>query len=146
MMNIIVGCLVIDDDKLLLVREKGKLGFPVGHLEDNESITEGALREVFEESGYNVKLRGVLPIVETINDKGRYVLIRFVGDVLSYQDITLDGISDVVWMKIDDALNLDEDEFRFKENKDILNRFINNEIYPLNIVSSLNRSEVGCSE
>lgn len=62
--TIIVGGVIKKDDKYLLVQEakkrcRGKWNIPAGHLDTNESIFEGAKREVFEECGYNVELTGI---------------------------------------------------------------------------------------
>ena len=52
---------LIRDGKILLMRrfrtgyEDGNYGLPAGHLEDNESATEGLLREVKEEIGIKIK-------------------------------------------------------------------------------------------
>ena len=58
-MNIIVGCIVKKDDKFLMVKEgtgtsQGKWNFPVGHLEEDETILEGAKRETLEETGIRI--------------------------------------------------------------------------------------------
>lgn len=139
-MNIIVGCVVINDDKVLMVRESkgkgcGKWGFPVGHLENNETIFEGAIRETYEESGYNVKLTGILPITETFNEKGKYVLIKFMAEVISKDSKIADDVSDVMWMNVSDVLNLSTEEFRYcNSNKKVLKYVLDNEIYPLDLI------------
>ena len=83
-MQVIVGCLVEDDGKILVVSEAseknyGKWNYPVGHLEVGESICEGAIRETYEETGYNVELSGVLPIQEVNKNGEKYVLIIFLA-------------------------------------------------------------------
>lgn len=149
-MNVIVGCIVINDGKVLMVREakgqfKNSLGFPVGHLEDDETIVEGALREVYEESGYNVKLKGLLPIVETYNEHGKYVLIRFLAEMLSKDNIELDEVSEVVWINTQDVLDLDDSLLRYSiENKNILKCVLNNEIYPLSMIDSFRNEVESC--
>ena len=66
--HITVACVVEKDGKYLMVEERdkfsGELVFnqPAGHLEDGESITEAALRETLEETGWRVELTGVLGI------------------------------------------------------------------------------------
>ncbi len=46
--------------KILLLRrfntgyEDGKYSLPAGHIEDNESLTQGAAREIFEEIGFSL--------------------------------------------------------------------------------------------
>ncbi len=66
--HVTVATVVERNGKYLMVEEvdkaTGKLVFnqPAGHLEENESITEAALRETIEETGWEVSLRGVLGI------------------------------------------------------------------------------------
>ena len=146
-MNVIVGCVIID--KVLLVREakgseRGKLGFPVGHLEDNETIIEGALRETYEESGYEVKVKSILPITEVSNDHGKYILIIFGADIISKHDVMFSDVSEVVWMDVEDVFNLGENEFRHSSvNKEILKKVINNQVYSLDLIDcSKNKMEV----
>lgn len=66
--HVTVATVVERNGAYLMVEEvdkaTGKLVFnqPAGHLEENESITEAALRETSEETGWEVSLRGVLGI------------------------------------------------------------------------------------
>ena len=58
-MKIIVGGVIEKDGKVLLVQEKqdecyGKWNIPAGHLDCNESIIEGARREIKEEVGIDI--------------------------------------------------------------------------------------------
>lgn len=51
------GCIVIDKDKVLLVKQNdGHTAFPKGHVEKNETEEECAIRETFEETGLKVKV------------------------------------------------------------------------------------------
>lgn len=51
------GCIVIDDDKVLLVKQNdGHTAFPKGHIEKRETEEECAIRETFEETGLKVKI------------------------------------------------------------------------------------------
>lgn len=51
------GCIVIDDDKVLLVKQNdGHTAFPKGHMEKGETEEECAIRETFEETGLKVKI------------------------------------------------------------------------------------------
>lgn len=51
------GCIVIDNDKVLLVKQNdGHTAFPKGHIEQGETEEECALRETFEETGLKVKI------------------------------------------------------------------------------------------
>ena len=67
MATIIVGGVVKKDGKYLLVQEakkecKGKWSIPAGHLEPNETIVEGAKREILEECGLEVEITGILHV------------------------------------------------------------------------------------
>ena len=67
--NIFVGTVVVEDGKVLMIKEgknnygqRGTWNFPAGHAEENESLKQAAVREAIEESGFKVKLDGVLAI------------------------------------------------------------------------------------
>ncbi len=64
--RVTVATIVSQNDRFLLVQEisDGQRVFnqPAGHLEKNESLAAAALRETFEETGWHVKLTGVLGI------------------------------------------------------------------------------------
>jgi len=60
--HVVFDAFVVENNKVLMVkrakylREGGKYGFPGGFLEQGERITEGVLRELKEESGYEGKI------------------------------------------------------------------------------------------
>ncbi len=66
--HVTVACVVEKDGNYLMVEESdktsGELVFnqPAGHLEQGESITDAALRETLEETGWQVELVGVIGI------------------------------------------------------------------------------------
>lgn len=66
------GCLIIKNDKILLVYEKDPKfwGFPKGHVEEGETEVETALREVKEETDLDVK----------IDESKRYVITYVIKD------------------------------------------------------------------
>ncbi|MBP3920007.1 MAG: NUDIX domain-containing protein [Bacilli bacterium] len=51
------GCIVFNNKKVLIVEQKsGFCGFPKGHIEDNETEIETAMRETKEETGIDVNI------------------------------------------------------------------------------------------
>jgi mutator protein MutT len=85
-----VGAVVIDGTKVLLVRRaneplKGEWSLPGGALEVGETLQQGVVREVLEETGVTVAPAGIVEILDRIvrdEESGRvryhYVLIDFV--------------------------------------------------------------------
>jgi len=74
------GGIVLSEEKILLVKNKKGdsskdsepwWGYPKGHLEEGEKPSEAAVREVFEETGFEVKIVNSKPIAES-----RYELER----------------------------------------------------------------------
>ncbi len=68
------GGIVLSEEKILLVKNKKGdsskdsepwWGYPKGHLEEDEKPSEAAVREVFEETGFEVKIVNTKPIAES---------------------------------------------------------------------------------
>ena len=68
------GGIVLSEEKVLLVKNKKGdsskdsepwWGYPKGHLEEGEKPSEAAVREVFEETGFEVKIVNSKPIAES---------------------------------------------------------------------------------
>jgi 8-oxo-dGTP diphosphatase len=88
-----VGAVVIDDGKVLLVRRgqeplKGEWSLPGGALELGETLREGVVREVLEETGLTVVPVAIVEVLDRITlgeATGRvryhYVLVDFLCEV-----------------------------------------------------------------
>ena len=88
----IVGVLavVLRGDRALVVRRanppmSGRWGFPGGVLELGETVAQGAMRELFEETGVTAEAAGPLTVIDTIDrdEEGRaryhYTLVSVIG-------------------------------------------------------------------
>ncbi len=139
-MRVIAGCVIIKDDKILMVKEGkescyGQWNYPAGHVEDFEKISEGALRETFEETGCKVKLTGLLPIISIDYKNESHLLIRFTAEMVE-ENISYDGdeILDVKWIKMDEIKNMKEEELRGYETAIKTVRDIENKnTYPVEV-------------
>lgn len=65
--GVVAGCVIKKDDKYLLVQEKqqkvyGLWNLPAGHVDKGETIEQAAVREVREETGYDVELGQVIDL------------------------------------------------------------------------------------
>ncbi len=142
-MKVIAGCVVEKDNKILMVQEGldfcyGQWNYPAGHVDEFENITEAAIREVKEETGLDVKLKGVLPISETDLKDETHIIIRFVAEVIGGK-ITFDSneILDVKWIDIEDIKKMTEKELRnYEVGKNILKDYMEKKIYPMDIFSN----------
>ena len=104
------GCIIIDNNKVLLIQQnQGFWGFPKGHVEDNETEEETALREVKEETNIDVKiLSNKRYKMEYVTDKGNpKEVIFFVATPIS-KDIKKqdEEIKDIKWLGFEEALKI----------------------------------------
>ena len=142
-MEIVSGCVIKRNNKILMVKEAkkicyGKWNFPAGHVDEGENIRVAAIREVFEETGCKVELKGVLPIVSIQTPKGEtHVLIRFVAEIVEENiKFNPEEILDVKWIEIEKVKNMTIDEIRgLDTTAKFLSDLENNNIYPLDMIS-----------
>ena len=115
MQRIVVGGVIEKDGKFLLVQEakercRGKWNIPAGHLDANETIFEGAKREVYEECGCNVELTGVLEIGNKILANDTWSSVIFATKLIDC-NIKFDKneILDVKWFIFEEILSMKEE-------------------------------------
>ena len=107
----IVGVLavVLRGDRVLVVRRAnppmpGRWGFPGGVLELGETVAEGAMRELFEETGVTAEAAGPLTVIDTIDrdreDRVRYhyTLVAVIGNWQSGEGAAGDDADEVAWL------------------------------------------------
>lgn len=114
-MEIIVGSIIIKENKILMVRETkkdcyGKWAFPAGHLEEYESIIEGVKRETKEETGCDIELKKVFPIIT--NNKN-IIMIHILADLIyDTKEYDKNEIMETKWIKLEQLKKMKEDELR----------------------------------
>lgn len=139
-MVVIAGCIVRKENKILMVKEAkkkcyGQWNYPAGHMEEGEKITDAAIRETLEETGYKVKLTGVLPICSFNKPEGTRILVKFTADVIE-ENIAFDTdeILDVQWIDMDTIKHMSREELRsYDINIAHLKALEENKIFPLEI-------------
>ena len=108
-----VATILEKDGKLLFVEELdgGKLVYnqPAGHVEENETLIEAAVRETLEESAYLCKITGYLGLYTFTAPSNGITYHRhcFIGKVISYDPVaTLDeGISGIHWLSLHELMD-----------------------------------------
>jgi 8-oxo-dGTP pyrophosphatase MutT (NUDIX family) len=98
----LAGVAIIFENKLLLIHptnsswQKSVLGIPKGHLEAGEDPMQGALRELFEETGIRLDSSQLNPEVETVDlyqgQEKSGQLIYFVCQISDLSEIGLTSL------------------------------------------------------
>lgn len=137
---IIVGGIIEKDGKFLLVQEaqercRGKWNIPAGHLDPNETIFEGAKREVFEECGCKVELTGVLQIGNRVIEDDTWVSVIFSTKLIE-DNISFDKneILDVKWFSYEQILEMKDELRSYDWITDSITAYVNKRISNLDIV------------
>ena len=142
-MKVIVGGIIRKDNKILMVQEAqekcyGQWNFPVGHLDEGETIFEGAIREIFEETGCKVKLTKMLPIISA-KGNSNIVRITFLTELLE-ENISFDPseILAVKWWEIEEIKNMPKTDLRGEKMiLEMIRQIEENEGYPLEVIREM---------
>ncbi|MFJ8260651.1 NUDIX hydrolase [Rummeliibacillus sp. NPDC094406] len=141
----IVSTVITTDDKILMVQEGGKDNFglwniPSGGIEQGENIVEASIREVKEETGYNVKVLGLTGVYNFISQIGNHLVrFNFVSEIID-GDINFDGedIINAKWFTFEEVLNM-EDKKLWNGNsiKKIIEDVKLNKRYPFELIKEV---------
>lgn len=141
-MKVIVGGLIEKQGKFLLVQEakekcRGKWNIPAGGIEENETVLEGAKREVFEETGYKIELTGLLPIINRNIENTDVLIFTFTTKILN-ENLTFntDEILDVKWLSFEEIVNKKE-ELRDEYILDTIKAYLENKETGLDIIKTV---------
>ena len=142
-MKVIVCGIIEKEGKYLLVQEAKKKcyekwNFPAGHLDFNESLEQGAIREIKEETGCDVKLDGVCYVANRILEDDLFVMIVFNAKLIN-ENIEFDKeeILDVKWFDYDEIVNKMESMLRGNYVRTAVINQNNNLVAPIDIVDIL---------
>lgn len=143
-MKVIVGGVIEKDGKILLVQEAQercyeKWNIPAGQLDFNETIMQGAIREIKEETGCDVELTGVVNIQNRVLKDDIFITIIFSTKLIN-EDIKYDKneILDVKWFDYDDIIkNMDTELRDLNFIKQPIINLKSNNIGPIEIVNVL---------
>lgn len=137
---IIVGGVIEKDGKFLLVQEakekcRGKWNIPAGHLDPNETIFEGAKREVFEECGCKVEISGILQIGNKIAPDNAWVSVIFSTKLLEDNiKFDTDEILDVKWFTYEEIMNMKDELRSYKWITEAITAYKNNKIVDIDTI------------
>ena len=109
-----VGAIVRNGNKLLLVKDRFSTGYklPGGHIDNNETIKEALLREVFEETGIKIEFESIVNLGHftfgQFEESNLYIVCtaKPVSNEITIYDSS--EIKEAKWMDADEFLNLPE--------------------------------------
>ena len=142
-MKVIVGGIIEKNGKYLLVQEAKKKcyekwNFLAGHLDFNESLEQGAVREIKEETGCDVELDGVCYIANRILEDDLFVMIVFNAKLIKENiEYDTEEILDVKWFDYDEIVNKMDSMLRGTYVRTSIMNQKNNLIAPIDIVDIL---------
>jgi ADP-ribose pyrophosphatase YjhB (NUDIX family) len=82
----------------------GRWGFPGGVLELGETVAQGAMRELLEETGVTAEAAGPLTVIDTIDRdedglvRYHYILVAIIGHWRSGEGVPGDDADEVAWL------------------------------------------------
>ncbi|MDI6619219.1 MAG: NUDIX domain-containing protein [Clostridiales bacterium] len=130
------GIIINDKNEILLVKNPRKgWEYPGGIIEVGETVPQGLIREIKEESGIDVEIINIVGIYSNIKKKKGYngvkeiptiVNIDFICKYISGELTTSDESSDVKWFTKNEALKMvnSKIQYRFRKALDYRSGFI----------------------
>lgn len=100
------GAIVFDDDKVLVVKHRaGHVDFPKGHVENQETEEETAIREVKEETNVDISIEGCRNTVHYSPKEGvEKEVVFFAAKKINGEIVPqLEEVSEVKWVSINDV-------------------------------------------
>src|SRR3989338_4282709 len=87
-LRVVTANIIEKGGKILLVQEGHKYAyglwnFPAGKLEEKISLVDNAIKEAKEESGYDVKVKGLVGIYHNMSKDRNVVILVFASSVVS---------------------------------------------------------------
>lgn len=124
----IVGCIVHKQGGVLLARRgieprKGYWNLPCGFMENNETIEEGAIREVLEETGLVVRIESLHTVFSVPKSNQVYLIFSAFADDPKFQlteesiEINFFSEKDIPWTEIAFSSNIFALENFFQKDK-----------------------------
>jgi len=136
-------CFIEKDNKVLLSRDIGKDGWKIsgGCTEKDELIYDTVLREVKEETGFDVKLENLLCVQEYLKENGVHRLrVYTAGKYVSGTEKLMPGeIEKIQWFTQKELQQLQPSDFFIKQYYDAVQAYLSNKRYPLDIISLLHK-------
>ena len=116
------GAIVLDGGKILVIQQaEGHWGFPKGHVEAGETEVQTAIREIKEETNYDVEVNENYRYVETYSPKEGvekdvvfFVAKKVAGDMRLQEE----EVQNILWLTYEETL----ERLTYENSKEILKK------------------------
>lgn len=116
------GAIVLDGGKILVIQQaEGHWGFPKGHVEAGETEVQTAIREIKEETNYDVEVNENFRYVETYSPKEGvekdvvfFVAKKVAGDMRPQEE----EVQNILWLTYEETLK----RLTYENSKEILKK------------------------
>lgn len=129
-----------EQGQFLLVEERsnGRVVYnqPAGHVEEDEAITDAALREALEETGWQVELQHFLGLYTYKAPANNVTYYRFCFSARAVEKITQQLDTDIIaahWLSLDD-IHARRDQLRSPLVLQCIEDYRNGRRFPLDII------------
>ncbi len=122
--DILVAAIIRKDEKIIMVQEdNGDWNLPTGHVEPDEDLYEAIIREVKEETGYDVKVDKLHKIYQYFKDDKNKFRFTFNASILR-GDIAERNIAEIKQVKA-----FSEEEIRSMPDRSFRNIYMKEMIF-----------------
>ena len=144
-LHVTVAAVIEKDSKFLLVKEmvENQLTYnqPAGHLEENESLSDAVIREVYEETGADFEPRAVIGVYhwQTRYNRDTYIRVAFRGRLAETRPAPIPDkkIIGSAWLSAEEIKRLPREQLRTLMVLKCIEDYRANLSYPLSILSYL---------
>ena len=125
-----VGVVLLDNQKrIFLIKEEdkysislGRWNLPGGSADNNETLTDSAIREIKEETGYDIKVSTLVGCYKCKKGNNSWIYIVFKADVIGKSKKIIDpGVKQGRWFNKDEFLKLDDSRIVHPDMKLVYN-------------------------
>ncbi|MBM7665999.1 8-oxo-dGTP diphosphatase [Solibacillus kalamii] len=120
------SAIIIKDNRVLMIRtiDSNSWSIPSGGVEDGETVEEACIREVAEETGYEVKIVKELHTKKTIVKEYKvttqYFLCEITGGDIQYKDPD-EEIEEISWMNRNEISKL---IYTYPEDQEVIEQLL----------------------
>ncbi|MGA4517094.1 NUDIX hydrolase [Solibacillus silvestris] len=120
------SAIIIRDNRVLMIRtiDLNSWSIPSGGVEDGETVEEACIREVAEETGYEVKIVKELHTKKTIIKEykvtTKYFLCEITGGDIQYNDPD-EEIEEITWMNRNEISKL---IYTYPEDQEVIEQLL----------------------